>query len=249
MQVDFETQNKVIFEPVTLSKDYRFQLPTQTKEVFVEVSRNVKLNGFLFDEPKSRELVIYFQGNSKNLQNFLDNHKMVLDWGFDVLVTDYRSFGKSEGKLEGQEQLYSDAEKIYDYALGLGYKPEQIILYGYSMGTAMVSHLATVKKAKALILESPYSSIPEISWVGDKTPAYELNNAVKARKIKTPTLLIHGDKDDVITPDHSQRIYDALAAKNKKRTVLEGGGHGDLRKRPEYKQLIIDFVSSIGTTK
>jgi pimeloyl-ACP methyl ester carboxylesterase len=186
--------------------------------------------------------MVYFQGNSKNLQNFLDNHNMVLNWGYNVLVTDYRSFGKTNGTLSGQTKMYSDAKKVYDYAIQLGYKQENIILYGYSMGTSLAAYLASTEKAKALILESAFSSIPEISWVGNKAPSYELNTAEKAKQINIPTLLIHGDKDDVITPDHSQRIIDNLKTKIKKRIILENGGHGDLRKRPEYQKLINDFI-------
>lgn len=203
----------------------------------------MSLNGFLFEKPGNQYLLLYFQGNAKNLQNFLDNHRMVLDWGYNVLVTDYRGFGKSTGSLKGQNQMYADAEKVYDYAVQQGYKPDNILLYGYSMGTAMAAYLASAKKAKLLILESPFSSIPEIDWVGNKAPRFELNSKEKAKRIVIPTLLIHGSNDQVITADHSQRIFDQLKTERKKRVLIEGGGHGDLRKSPEYKKLVTDFVS------
>jgi pimeloyl-ACP methyl ester carboxylesterase len=236
-------QTKVIFEPEKLETNYDFKLPQNTKEINIPVGKNVNLNGFLYEKNENKLLMIYFQGNAKNLQNFLDNHSMVLGWGYNILVTDYRSFGKSTGTLSGEKQMYSDADKIYNYSIQLGYKPEDIILYGYSMGTSMATYLASTKKAKAVILESAYSSIPEISWVGNKAPAYELNSAEKAKSIIIPTLLIHGDKDDVITPNHSQKIFDNLKTDKKKRIVLEGGGHGDLRKRPGYQKIINDFIS------
>jgi pimeloyl-ACP methyl ester carboxylesterase len=240
-------QTKVIFEPEKLEASYQFKLPQNTKEINITVDENIFLNGLLYEKSENKFLMIYFQGNSKNLQNFLDNHNMVLSWGYNVLVTDYRSFGKSSGTLNGENKMYSDADKIYDYAMQLGYKSENIILYGYSMGTSMATYLASTRKVKAVILESAYSSIPEISWVGNKAPAYELNSAEKAKNIRIPTLLIHGDKDDVITPDHSQRIFDNLKTVKKERIVLEGGGHGDLRKRPEYQKIINDFI--IGTNE
>ncbi|MCX2585660.1 alpha/beta hydrolase family protein [Pedobacter sp. MR22-3] len=94
----------------------------------MEVEESLRLNGFLYERPGNAYLMVYFQGNAKKLQNFLDNHAMVLDWGCNVLVTDYRSFGKSEGELCGQDQLYTDAEQVYDYGRSLGYRAEQIIL-------------------------------------------------------------------------------------------------------------------------
>ena len=240
--MSIQKQNTVIFEPVALPATYSFQLPPHTREVSIPVSANVQLSGLLHERQNHKYLMIYFQGNAKNLQNWLDNHRMALDWGYNLLVTDYRGFGKSGGKLNGQAHMYSDAEKVYDYAIGLGYKPENILLYGYSMGTAMAAHVATVRKARALILESPYSSIPEITWVGNKTPAYELPTKQKAQKITIPTMIIHGDKDEVISVDHGQRVYDHLATPQKQLVVIEGGAHGNLRQRPEYKGLITSFV-------
>jgi hypothetical protein len=113
------------------------------------------------------------------------------------------------------------------------------------MGTGISAHLATVRHARNLILESPYSSLAEMSWVGDKAPSYKFETHNNAKKINIPTLLIHGDKDDVITPDHSQRIFDNLKTHKKKLVIIQDGGHGDLRIRPEYKKIITDFLDSV----
>lgn len=236
-------QTQVIFEPVTLEPGYSFKLPAHTREIYIPVAKSVTLNGLLFEKPGQKLLMIYFQGNARNLQNFLDNHSMVLAWGYNVLVTDYRSFGKSGGLLQGQDQLYADADRVYNYALQLGYAPDNIVLYGYSMGTSSAAYLASTQAAKAVILESAYSSIPEIDWVGNKAPLYELNTAEKATRIMVPTLLIHGVNDTVITVDHSKRIFNNLSTPHKNLILIEGGGHGDLRQRPEFQGIINDFVS------
>ncbi len=237
-------QNAVIFEPIQLEKSYQFKLPANTKEIFIKVANGVKLNGFLYESMDNNKLMLYFQGNAKNLQNWLDTHSMTLDWGNNVLVSDYRGFGKSDGHPNGQRQMYDDAEKVYDYAISIGYEPKNIILYGYSMGTGLAAHLATVKQARNLILESPYSSLAEMSWVGDKAPSYQFDIKQNAKNINIPTLLIHGDKDNVISIDHPQRIFDNLKTSKKKLVIIQGGGHGDLRNRPEYKKIITDFLDN-----
>jgi pimeloyl-ACP methyl ester carboxylesterase len=235
-------QNKVIFEPEKLAASYMFQLPEHVEERWIKVERMVALDALWYHEKRHRKLVLYFQGNARNLQNFLNNHRMVLDWGYDVLVTDYRGFGKSEGELASETQMFRDAEKVFDYAIGLGYRPEQIVLYGYSLGTGLAAHLASVRRADVLVLESPYSSIAEIEWIGNKAPAYALDTKEKVKGVTIPTLIVHGNRDVVITHDHAKRVYDNVAAKNRKLVVIEGGGHGDLRKRPEYKAIIKSWI-------
>jgi len=238
-------QTAVIFEPVKLNLDHRFELPEFTKEIFIPVDPEVQLNAFLYEKPENRFLMIYFQGNAKNLQNFLDNHSMVFDWGYNILVSDYRSFGKSGGELNGQEQLYNDAEKIYEYAISLGYSSDQIILYGYSMGGAMAAYLAADRPAVAVIMESTYSSIDEREFSAGRCPEYELNNAMMAKRISMPALVIHGREDLIILKAHAERIWENLGSPVKEKFILAGGGHGDLRLRPEYKGLINNFINRL----
>jgi pimeloyl-ACP methyl ester carboxylesterase len=235
-------QTALIFEPEKLAANYQFNMPEGAKELSIAAEKGVFLNGLLYERPGNTMLMIYFQGNARNLQNFLDNHAMVMSWGYNVLVTDYRGFGKSNGSLSGESKMYADAVKVYDYAHALGYPPEKIILYGYSMGTSMAAYLATVRKAKLLILESAFSSIPEISWVGNNAPDFELNTAENAKGIRIPTLVIHGAMDTVISPDHAERVFQDLGTTQKKLVLLDNGGHGNLKRRAEFQKLINDFV-------
>lgn len=243
--MDIKKQTELIFEPIPLAQDYQFKVPETVQEVFINVAPDAVLNGFYHKSSKSPLLLLYFQGNAKNLQNFLDNHNVLLDWEYNVLVTDYRGFGKSTSAIDGEQKMYEDAESIYDYAVQLGYESDNIILYGYSMGTSMAAYLATKKAAKAVILESPYSSIAEISIFGDRAPAYQLNTAKRADEITIPTLLIHGELDDIITPDHSERILANLQTTQKEMVVISGGGHGDLKDRTEYQASFHRFISNL----
>ncbi|MBK1896742.1 alpha/beta hydrolase [Chryseobacterium paridis] len=243
--MDITKQTELIFEPIPLSQDYQFELPENVEEVSIQVTPEVILHGLYYKTTKSPLLLVYFQGNAKNMQNFFDNHGMILDWGYNVLVTDYRGFGKSTGSIDGEQNMYSDAEHVYDFALQLGYQPENIILYGYSMGTSMAAYLATKKRAKAVILESPYSSIAEISIFGNQAPDYQLNTAKRAHEISIPTLLIHGELDDIITPDHSERILANLVTPQKEMIVISKGGHGDLKGREEYQTSFKRFISKL----
>lgn len=243
--MDIKKQTDLIFEPIPLDKNYQFHLPENAQELFIDIESDVTLNGFHYKNDNSPLLLLYFQGNAKNLQNFLDNHSIILDWGYNVLTFDYRGFGKSTGKIESEQNMYLDSEKIYDYALELGYKPENIILYGYSMGTSQAAYLATRKKAKAVILESPYSSIADISIFGDNAPDFRLNTGNRAHEILIPSLIIHGALDDVITPDHAERIFSKIKIPEKELILIPEGGHGNLKNRQQYGSTFNTFISTL----
>ncbi len=237
-----QDQNSIIFEPIKLKADFNFTLPQGAKEIFIKGSDGIDLNAVYYPGHKDQPLMIYFPGNSKNLQNWLATNQQIADWNCGFLVADYRGFGKSGGEMNGEDEMYRDAEAIYDYAVKLGHQPQNIICYGYSMGTGMACHLAAVKEARALILESPYSSIAELHWVGDKAPSYKLENKEKAKSIKIPTLIIHGEKDDDIRPDHAHRLFDALNTAQKQLIIIPEGKHGDLRDKPVFLKAIRDFI-------
>lgn len=237
-------QTTLLFEPEKLRPDYAFDLPNCMTEVFISVDKGIELNGLFFGKYTDAPLMIYFQGNAKNLRNFLDNHAMVLDWGYNLLVCDYRGFGKSGGEILSEEQLYGDAEKVYGLALTLGFTPENIILYGYSMGAAMVAHLASCRQAMAVVMESGYSSINEMEFAAGLCPDFLLDNVAKAKRISMPALVIHGINDEIITPDHADRIFSNLASKTKQLFILDGG-HGDLKAKPRYPGMINDFIHKV----
>lgn len=243
--MNIKKQTDLIFEPVKLDRDYPFTLPDQSEEVIINIESGINLHGIHFTYSSEPTLLLYFQGNAKNLQNFLDNHSEILHWNYNVLTFDYRGFGKSTGYIESEESMYADSEKIFDYALSLGYTPGNIILYGYSMGTSQAAYLSTKREAKALILESPYSSIAEIGIFGDNAPDFMLNTGQRAKEIDIPTLIIHGASDDIITVDHAERIHSNLKTANKELVIITDGGHGNLKNRDEYSSHVNKFIAGL----
>lgn len=113
------------------------------------------------------------------------------------------------------------------------------------MGAAMVAFLAATRATKAVIMESPYSSVAEMDFVAGRCLAYGMDNAKLDADISTPTLIIHGAENEIITPDHVDRIGENLGAGVKEKHILEGGGHGDLKGRKEYVVLIQRFIQGL----
>ncbi|MCX2585661.1 hypothetical protein OQ267_17755 [Pedobacter sp. MR22-3] len=84
-----------------------------------------------------------------------------------------------------------------------------------------------------------------MGFIAGRCSAYELNNAKKAFRITISALVIHDELDTVIEPGHADRIYENLASVIRDKHVLAGGGHGDLRNRPEYQGLVNGFVERL----
>lgn len=85
----------------------------------------------------------------------------------NFVIIDYRGYGKSTGVIS-EEGLYKDADAAYDYLTGKGFTPQQIIVYGRSIGTGVAADLASRHACKGLILESPYTSMTALA--GEKFP-------------------------------------------------------------------------------
>ena len=242
-------QDKLIFFPQPLNRNYRYQLTDSDKEVFISTSDGNMVNGILFHRPGNKNVVLYFHGNGGSLDSWQMTGENILPLNCDLLIIDYRGYGKSTGSFS-EKGFYDDAHSAYRFLINSGYTPDQIIAYGRSLGTGVAAELATTEKVKALILESPYTSFPAIA--AEKMPyllpgllmRYRLNTLKRAGQIKIPVLILHGTDDELIPCAHSRKIYDALPAP-KKLILIKGGGHNNLNQFAEHNEEIKNFFSSL----
>ena len=247
--VAYAFQDKLIFFPQPLDKNYRYQLTGNDKEVFIPTSDGNMVNGILFHRPENKSVVLYFHGNGGSLDSWQMTSEDILSLNCDLLIIDYRGYGKSTGSFS-EKGFYDDAHSAYRFLINSGYTPEQIIVYGRSLGTGVATELATTEKVKALILESPYTSFPAIA--AEKMPyllpgllmRYRLNTLKRAGQIKIPVLLLHGTDDELIPCSHSQKIYEAISS-SKKLILVRGGGHNNLSQFTEYNDGLRNFISSL----
>ncbi|MBX9691767.1 MAG: alpha/beta hydrolase [Cyanobacteria bacterium] len=218
------------------------------KEVNFPAKNNNLLNGRLYLKPKAKQIVIYNHGKGGNITFFVTKLKHVLEAGeVSVFVYDYQGFGKSTGK-PSVANVISDAKAAYDYVLShTEYKPEQIILYGESLGTGITSQLALGVKCAGIVLDSPFTS-PEL--LGKETfpimqiyPShlfreFNLSNMEMVRGKHPPLLIVHGKEDTTIPVHHAQYLYDT-ASQPKELKVLDWCAHCDFEPKRE------EFLSSL----
>ena len=132
------------------------------KEIFYETLDGVKISSWYIPSNKSKQVLLFCHGNAGNISHRIDSIKIFHHLGLNTFIFDYRGYGKSKGKTT-EEGTYLDVEGAWDYLVNeMDVKPEEIILFGRSLGGSIASWLAQKKKPKALIIESCFTSIPDI---------------------------------------------------------------------------------------
>ncbi len=154
-------QEEMIFMPETLSQDYSYSFPGAFEEINLKTRDGAKLNSLHFMVENPKGVILYFHGNAGELSSWGVVVQKFVDMQYDVLVMDYRTYGKSTGKIS-QKALYNDAQLFYDLLLK-SYTEDELILYGRSLGTTFATYIAAKNHPKQLILEAPFYSLDEVA--------------------------------------------------------------------------------------
>ena len=242
MGVLYSQQERLIFFPEKLPPETAFTFQTSFTERWFEVEKGIQIHSLHFKVDSPKGLVLYFHGNAGSLRSWGDVSEDFTTLNYDVVVIDYRGYGKSQGTISNENDLHQDALSIYK-ELENEYK--QIILYGRSIGTGIASKLATQSEPSLLILETPYYSLPDL--VGHIYPIlpswllrYQLDNATQIKQLSIPVHLIHGSKDELIPYTSSVRL-EQIGPHISLHTIDEGH-HNTLPTFKEYHRVISDII-------
>ncbi len=236
----FFFQEKLIFLPTKLPVDYTFSFRQPFEEFNLTAEDGAVLNALHFKQKSPKGLILYFHGNAGDLSRWGSITTFFVEQGYDVIVMDYRTYGKSTGTLS-EMALYKDSQLFYDYSLKL-YSEKDIVLYGRSLGTGIATYLAAQNNPLKLLLEAPYYSLEAIAkerfpflpvnWLLKyRLPSYEFVQAVTA-----PIAIFHGTEDGVVPYESGKRLYDAIPNSGKKMYSIIGGKHNNLIEFPAYQQ-------------
>ncbi|HEY0004019.1 MAG TPA: alpha/beta hydrolase [Pyrinomonadaceae bacterium] len=248
----FETA--VVFHPERYAPGNDWTIPLGGEDVWLTTSDHVRLHGwFVHSQAEAAPAtVIYFHGNGGNLNNVGWVGERLAARGLDVLLLDYRGYGRSEGSVASERDIYTDADAAYDYILDQrGVPAERIVLYGQSLGTTAAIDVASRRGCGALVLESGLSSASDMAaamfpWSPRWLHSLGKNRFESARKlsgVSCPVLITHGDPDPTIPTEQSHVLYDA-ARGPKKLLLFPGAGHnvvgfgGDA-----YLKQVADFIN------
>lgn len=189
----------------------------------------------------NKQMILYFHGNSYHLGQRSPKFREMIDLGYGFVAPSYHGFGKSEG-TPSKQAILEDARTAVKFLQENGYKTEDVIVIGDSLGSGVAVQMATEYKFKGVFLITPYTSVAdraqEIYWY---IPVHYLvrDNFISSDKIdhiNAPLLIVHGTKDDVIPHAHSEKLFE-LAEEPKKLIIYDGKGHANLDNREIIKEM------------
>ncbi|EJL61502.1 alpha/beta hydrolase [Flavobacterium sp. CF136] len=228
----------MVFQGAGLPKNYKFDYQEKFEELNIKSYDGINLNGLLFKAENSKGLVFYLHGNAGTLETWGKIAKIYTNLGYDIFILDYRSFGKSEGEIENEEQLNNDIATAYKTLCGR-YPENKIIIAGYSIGSGLAAVLASENKPKALILQSPYFSFTELSskrvpFFPNFMKKFHLETFRYLPKVKGPVYIFHGIDDQLISCSNSVRLNKLLDFKGHF-CALKGQGHIGMNENEDFQ--------------
>jgi len=226
--------------PAVIGMDY--------EELTLSTTDGEHLHAWFIPHPQARATLLFAHGNAGNISHRLDSIQVFHDIGLNVLIFDYRGYGQSTGK-PSEKGTYRDAEAAWAYlTLTRGIDPGKIILFGRSLGAAVITDLATRVEPAGVILESAFLSVPDMAstiypWLPVRWLAsYRYDNGDKVTRITQPLLIIHSRGDEIIPFEQGERLFQQ--ASEPKQFLELRGRHNDgfYVSRDEYLAVMGAFL-------
>lgn len=201
------------------------------EEVRLHTEDGVALHAWFLPCEGSSYTVLLNHGNAGNISHRLDRALLIqAELEADVLLYDYRGYGRSEGAPD-EEGTYRDARAAWAYLTQeRDLPPERILIFGESLGSAVALQLALDRPARALVLESPFTSAADMA--SELFPFLPMRHLIRTRydnlgkvgALRIPLLILHGDRDEIVPFEHGQRLY-AAAPQPKRFYPIPGAAH------------------------
>ncbi|MBK9256990.1 MAG: alpha/beta fold hydrolase [Saprospiraceae bacterium] len=235
-------QDVILFRPEKLGKEFRFEYDDLNfQEYLIDVKPGVKLSGIRFKAENPIGVVFYLKGNSRSIKGWGKFAIDFLRYGYDVIMIDYRGFGKSTG-IRTQEEIKNDLQLVYD-KIKSRVGEEHIVLYGRSLGSGFAAKLASSNNPRMLILDAPYYSMSKTT--GRYMPFMPMSILLKfpiptykwIKYVRCPIHIIHGTNDRLIPLSSSIKLAKINVGLTRLHTVI-GGGHNNLHNFESYHEIL-----------
>jgi fermentation-respiration switch protein FrsA (DUF1100 family) len=245
-------QQKMTFCPTAEVPYTPGDIGLEYENVQLKTADNLALSGWYIPANDAHFTLLLCHGNGGNISYTLDTINIFNELGLNCFVFDYRGYGRSQGKPT-EEGTYIDAQTAYDWLIKeKKISPENIIIYGWSIGGSIAAHLAGNASAKGLIIESCFTSYADM---GRKSypympvrlfAKYGFNTSAYLKKVNCPVLIIHSRSDEIVPFELGLRLYEE-AAKEPKELLEIFGNHNDgfLYSGPVYRDGLSNWINFI----
>lgn len=233
-------QERLLFKPVPLAADAPLARDPDVHERFVDVpGARLSVLELRLSDPAG--VVFFLHGNSGNLAEWFTNAEFYRRANHDLVMMDYRGFGKSSGRIDSEAQLHADVAAVWD-AIAPRYRGRQRVVYGRSLGTGLAAALAQQVQPELTVLVSPYASIAALArehypWLPQRMLRYPLRSDAALAHLRRPLLLLHGDQDPLIPIAHSEALL--ARAPHARLVRVSGAAHADIHQFDAYRQALL----------
>lgn len=205
---------RVLYQPP--GDDAPTEVPEGATLLTAIAADGVAVNALDFAAPKAARTIVHFHGNAETVEANAFLAREMKKRGFAMVLVEYRGYGRSRGSSPNEEGLYLDATAILDVLAARGVGPDRVVLWGQSLGTGIATEMAKRGRGSRLALVAPFTSTVDMAArIVPFLPANlvmvdRFDTLEKAPAISAPTLVVHGDIDDVIPFEQGEKVSHAF---------------------------------------
>ena len=242
-------QSRLVYFPDPVVAATPQSVGLEFEEVTFTARDGIKLHGWYVPSSDAAPTVLFFHGNAGNISHRLESLLLFHRLRYNTFIFDYRGYGRSAGS-PSEEGTYRDAEAAWRYASEHFAPAERTVLFGRSLGAAVATWLATQEQPAALIVESGFTSVPDLgAEVYPFLPVRLLarihyDTRARIAQVRCPVLVIHSSEDEIAPYAHGQALFQQ--ANEPKQLLTIRGGHNDgfLLSGDAYLTGIASFVAT-----
>lgn len=248
----FLMQAKLIFYPNMPSRQLTSSpadIGLEYESVSIITSDQTTLHGWFVPALEEKGVVLFFHGNAGNISHRLDSLKIFHDLGLSTFIIDYRGYGRSQGAIS-EPGTYLDAEAAWNYLTEIKkIPPQEIVVFGRSLGAAIAAYSATRHTPGALILESAFTSVPDMAaklypiFPVRFLSRFHYNTKKFLLSVNCPVLIIHSPNDEIIPFENGVHLYESAGEPKKLLEIRGGHNAGFLLSGKTYTEGINNFYT------
>ncbi|MCG8373422.1 MAG: alpha/beta hydrolase [Balneolales bacterium] len=243
----FFIQNSILFNPSPLPDDHTYSYTFEFEERWFQgTDEDARIHAILAKADSGKGLVIFFHGNGGNTDTEPQKFDLFLEQGYDVLYPDYRTYGKTKGRMWNEEDLVGDMKLVYQAMLA-EYDEESIIVLGYSLGSGIAALVAAENDPRKVVIWTPYYSMIDMknadySFLPSFLVRFPLRTDLALPKIDEPITIFYAGEDTRLPIERGMKLNQFLD-ENDEYVILEGQKHNGVFNNPVLREKMAEILS------